>query len=136
MIFTPQLSKLFEDVGHIIEEQATAWPFSASSIAINMWSKDDALVVQAALPGVDAASIEVEVLKDHLQIKARRKNAVPAGAESHVEEASATQLERRLRLPFAVDADSAQAAYKDGVLTLQVQQVATDKPSKVPVDIK
>ena len=136
MIFTPHLSKLFEDVGQIFEEQASAWPFSPSSIAVNMWSKDDALVLQAALPGVDAASIDVEILKDHVQIKADRKSALPAGAESHVEESIASALERRVRLPFAVNADNAKAEYKDGVLTLHLQQVSSDKPNKVPVDIQ
>ena len=136
MIFTPQLSKLFEDVGHIIEEQSTSWPFSATSIAINMWSKDDALLVQASLPGIDVDSIDIEILKDQLKIKAVRKNALPAGAESHVSEAAEAQLERRLRLPFAVEADSAQAEYKDGILSLQLKQVASEKPSKVKVTIQ
>jgi HSP20 family protein len=121
--------------------------------AVNMRDRDDAIVVEAELPGLDVGDIDINVTADEIILKGRRPEAAearrpePAGQAGNGEaaEGDATKVtwlrrergtgafERRLSLPVAVDASLVEAQLVDGVLTVTCPKAPESQPHKVTV---
>ncbi len=136
MTFSSPFSKLFEEFGQFFDE--AAWKFNNEhySVAINIWSDDKNVFVQAELPGIDPDSLDVSIIKDRLVIKAERKLDIPEQANVHQNERHAKEIERSIQLPFDVEAQSANAEYKNGILNLTIARVRDEKPHNVKVNVK
>jgi HSP20 family protein len=135
MIFTSPFSRFLDDFGQILEETPWRWA-DRHSMAVNVWSNDEQVVVQVELPGIDPEQVELSVLRDRLLVKAERNVAVPEGASVHQSERSDCSLERNVSLPFEVDAATASAEYKNGILHVVIKRVQADKPKQVKIKIK
>ena len=129
------------------EQRAGVFP------AVNMRDRDDAIVVEAELPGLDVGDININVTADEIILKGRRPEAAegrqpePAGRAGNGEaaEGDATKVtwlrrergtgafERRLSLPVAVDASRVEAQLVDGVLTVTCPKAPESQPHKVTV---
>ncbi len=101
---------------------------------IDMFETDAEVVVKAALPGVGADEVSISIRGDTLTISGEVKE------ETEVEEADYRIRERRmgkfmrtLQLPSAVDADKAEATFKDGILSLQLPKAEGVKPKIIAV---
>ncbi|GAA3737884.1 Hsp20/alpha crystallin family protein [Salinactinospora qingdaonensis] len=92
----------------------------------------DTFVVQFDLPGVQADSIDLEVERNVLTVKAERKNLVE-GHEAVVTERTSGTYSRQLFLGETLDADNIDAEYADGVLTLRIPVAEQAKPRKISV---
>lgn len=121
--------------------------------AVNMRDRDDAIVVEAELPGLDVGDIDINVTADEIILKGRRPEAAqgrrpePTGRAGNGEaaEGDATKVtwlrrergtgafERRLSLPVAVDASLVEAQLVDGVLTVTCPKAPESQPHKVTV---
>lgn len=87
------------------------------SPAVDIYETDSEVVVIVELPGVDMNKVEVVLQGDILHISGER-HPPSACARRHQLEVNTGSFERAVRLPYAVDADSVQANYKDGMLTI------------------
>jgi HSP20 family protein len=113
--------------------------------AVNMRDRDDAIVIEAELPGLDVGDIDIAVTADELTLKGTRPEVtVPAGdGEAAKQEAAKITwlrrergtgaFERRLSLPVAVDASQVEARLVDGVLTVTCPKAPESQPHKVAV---
>lgn len=135
MIFTSPFNRLFEDFGQYVDESPWGWA-DRHGVAVNVWSNEEQLVVQAELPGIDPADLDLSILKDRLLLKARRNEEVPEGATVHQREHHLRAIERSVQLPFEVDAETASAEYKDGILHVVIKRVHADKPKQVNIKVK
>ena len=90
--------------------------------------------VVADLPGLTAEDVNVEFHDGHLWITgARKEEAEEEGKTYHRVERRFGQFRRVIALGNEVDADSIEASYKDGVLTINVPKIAAAQPKKVEV---
>ena len=96
-------------------------PETLEALRVDVYEKDNNLVVKAAIPGVKREDIQIDVTDGILHISAETK------AEKNVEEKdyylheySHGKISRSLRLPSDVQPDKAKAEYKDGVLLVQM----------------
>lgn len=128
--------------------QAWPWPLgrsfrrAAAEMApwaprMDVYEKDNNLVVKAELPGVKREDIEVTLDGNDLEIKGERR------AESEVEEENYYRMERsygsfyrRLPLPFEVKPEQIEASYTDGVLEVRIPKPAEQKPQAQKIPIK
>jgi len=113
--------------------------------AVNVRESDDAVTVEAELPGLDAADVEITVAGDELVLKGARPESTvrPSGGDGengdgnrvtwHRRERGTGAFERRIPLPVAVDADRVAARLVDGVLTVSCPKAAERQPRKVEV---
>jgi len=92
------------------------------------------LVVRAAMPGVKAEHLKITLSGNTLTLKGEVE------AESEFEDATYLHRERRasaftrsLTLPIAVEADHAQAVFRDGVLTLTLPKTEKVRPKIIKV---
>jgi len=112
--------------------------------AVNVREDAAAVVVEAELPGLDAADVEITVADDTLLLKGSRPEPEPAAdAEGepttsgrvtwHRRERGTGAFERRLSLPAGIDAARVEARLVDGVLTITCPKAAECRPRKVEV---
>lgn len=101
--------------------------------ALNAWELDDALVVEAELPGHTMETLDIVLTGRDLTIRARREQHEPEGATVHRRERVAGEVARTVRLPFDVEPDGVEANLRDGVLTLRMPRAKADMPRKIQV---
>ncbi len=102
--------------------------------AVDIREDDAQFVLQADLPGVDPAAIEVQMDKGVLSIKGLR-NAPPAVEGGHFSRSERPHgaFERRFALPDSADADGIAASSHDGVLEIRIPKRAAAAPRRIQV---
>ena len=105
-------------------------------IDIDVYEKDDDLVIDALLPGVNRNDLKVTVVDDILTIRAERNSEdVKKGKNFYRREVSYGSLIRTIPLPIPVDEDRVTATFKDGFLTVHAPKVDVMGNSReVPID--
>jgi HSP20 family protein len=81
------------------------------------------LVITAEVPGVDPASIAVNVMGDAVTISGKRA----AGADG------AVSFTRTVHLPFRVDADRTEARCANGELNVALHRPEAERPRTIAV---
>jgi len=120
------------------QPSATAFP------AVNVRETDDAVIVEAELPGLDPAGLDIAITGDELVLKGARPGISaeqpPAGDGErkpgvtwHRRERGTGNFERRLTLPVAVDSARVEARLVHGVLTVTCPKAPEAQPHKVQV---
>jgi len=93
----------------------------------------DVVTVDFELPGVDPASIDVQIERGELRLGARRRSTAPDGAQYLVRERVGADITRRLMLGDVLDVDHVDAEYHDGILTLRIPLSQSAKPRRIDV---
>ena len=104
--------------------------------AVNLYENANGLIATAELPGVDPASLEVVVEGDILSLK----GAFGGGANSEADgyrrrERPRGEFSRSVTLPYAVESDSTQAEFADGVLTIRLTKPVAARPRRIDVRV-
>jgi HSP20 family protein len=86
--------------------------------AVDVYETDSSIVVLVELPGVDINKVDVVLQGEILHISGERHLPTTGCARRHQLEINTGGFERAVRLPFPVDSDEVQAAYRDGMLTI------------------
>lgn len=102
--------------------------------ALNVGSTPKSVEIFAFAPGLDPASIEVQIEKGVLTISGERKPPqVPEKATVHVGERFAGRFHRVLSLPDDIDPAAVSASYRDGVLHISAQRRESAQPRRITV---
>ena len=118
------------------------WPLShGQPLGEHVWAPsidvsetDTDVIVRADIPGVDPKTVEVILEGDHQVISGEKKESQENKEKHyHYSERFYGSFRRVLELPSAVDAESAVAEHKDGVLTLSLKKDPKLNPKKIPV---
>lgn len=105
--------------------------------AIDVSTGDKEIIVKADLPGVKKEDIKVSVDGGFLTISGERKEEKETKEKNYYfSERSEGSFYRSIRVPDGADADSIQASYKDGVLTVTVPTPKAENAKKVNVAVK
>ena len=108
--------------------------FGAWVPPVDIFERQDHLVIRAELPGVSRDDMDVRIENGVLTLQGERKR------EAELTEDNAFRLERSygtftrsFTLPETVDAASVAATYRDGVLEVSVPRIETAKPKKIEI---
>src|SRR5207248_6446314 len=102
--------------------------------AVNVWADDYAVFVEADLPGIDPAKLDVAVTEGNLlTIQGERPEVDLPNAVWHRQERGHGTFVRELTLPTLVEADKVDARYENGVLRLTLPKAEAAKPRKIAV---
>ena len=114
-----------------------------SAPAIDMYQTDEEIVVKAALPGIKAEEVQINVTGDVLTLKGEvrqeeEKTSSPQGKEKawHIREQRYGSFERSVALPTAVVSDKAKAEFENGILTITLPKAEEVKPRTITVNAK
>lgn len=166
--FTLPLDELRDEIDRLWTSLVTAPPLHGWGSAqgqrrfpaVNVRETDEAITVEAELPGLEPAAVDVAVSGDELVLKGSRpapaeevdggagtaatsaeapvgpSSARPQGGKGvvwHLRERGSGAFERRIELPVPVDAGRVEARLVDGVLTVVCPKLAECQPRKVQV---
>jgi HSP20 family protein len=111
--------------------KATTW-----APRLDVFEKDNTLIVKAELPGVKKEDVLVELDNGALVIKGESKAETEVKQETYyrMERAYGTYF-RRVALPFEVTAEQIQATLQDGVLEIHIAKPVevAPKPTSIAV---
>lgn len=104
--------------------------------AINVGGTSHSVEIYAFAPGVDPASIDVQLVKSVLTIVGERKPDLPAKDEQtsvHIDERFAGRFRRVVSLPNDVNPNAVEAKYRDGVLHISIQRLEAAQPRQISI---
>jgi HSP20 family protein len=111
--------------------------YALSSPAIDLYETDNDVVVKAALPGIKADEVQLNVNGDILTIRGETKHEEEQKDKSwHIREQRWGAFERSVRLPSGVMADKAKADFDNGILTITLPKSEKVKPKTITVKAK
>jgi len=130
MSLRDQIGRLFsETAGRLSDDLFGAWV-----PPVDIFEKEDRLVLRADLPGLDRDQIVVRVDNGALVLEGERKR------EEDVDETAAFRLERNMgpftrsfTLPTSVDASKITARYTNGVLEVILPKAEEAKPKRIQI---
>lgn len=104
---------------------------------VNISETDEAVEIEAELPGFKAEDIEVTSQQRALIIEANRSSSINEKDKNyHVVERSSGSYRRIVPLDFEIDAESIKALCKDGVLTVTVGKPAAITQSVRKIEVE
>lgn len=115
-----------------LTQQMLGTPARPAAMAMDAWRDHDTFVLEFDIPGVSPDSIDIDVERNVVTVRAER----PVRA-SDVELLAAERprgvFSRQVMLGDALDTGNISAAYADGVLTLRIPIAEQAKPRKISV---
>jgi HSP20 family protein len=125
------MDRLFEDSyvrprsGGSTEEHA---------LALDIYTQSDALVVEAALPGVKPDDVQISVLGDTLTISASTSSDESRTDDGYsYREIRRGSFSRTVTLPGGLRADDATASFENGLLRLSIPKAEEAKPRQIQI---
>jgi len=103
-----------------------------ASVPMDAWREGEQFVVEFDLPGIDPGTVDVDVERNVLTVRAERP-ALPEGSEHLAAERPRGVFTRQLVLGDTLDTDRIQAAYHAGVLRLSIPVAEQAKVRKIAI---
>ena len=110
--------------------EGTAYP------KVNVYEYDDRVGIVAEIPGLDKKQLNVEVDNGVLTVSGDKHGITEDdGARVLRRELKASSFKRSFQLGELLDADKVEANFKDGILSISIPKVESEKPKKTYVKI-
>lgn len=112
-------------IGHVFETAACR--AQGRFPPVNVFVDENAVLVEAELPGKTAKDVELSIEPQTLVLTDK-----PAKKDGETE-APKPAYERRIELPFRVDGDKANAAFKNGILRIELPKADPAAPRRISI---
>ncbi len=122
----------FRDLDRLTQQVlgTTARP---AGMPMDAWREDGSFVVELDLPGVDPGSVDLDVERNVLTIRAERAPRASDAHEVVLAERPRGVFSRQLILGDALDTEHISADYRGGVLRLTIPVAERAKPRKISI---
>lgn len=107
-----------------------------AAMPMDAWQEDKEFVVAFDLPGVKADSVDLDIERNVLTVKAERPDPAGKGTEMIASERPRGVFSRQLILGDTLDAENIKATYDAGVLTLRIPVAEKAQPRKIQIETK
>jgi HSP20 family protein len=143
-----EMMTLREAMDHLFDDAFTRPFFSirdggstGSAPAIDMYQTDNEVVVKAALPGIKADEVQINVTNDTTAPVVTIKGEMNHEEEKkdkawHIREHRWGAFERSVMLPTGVISDRAKADFENGILTVTLPKSEEVKPKTITIKAK
>jgi len=102
--------------------------------AMNVGGTPQSVEVFAFAPGIDTATLDVQIEKGVLTIAGERLRPTPDEAATvHIDERFDGRFRRVVSLPDDVDANAVDAKYTDGVLRISIARKQSAQPRRITI---
>ena len=128
-----EMSRLFDDFLGQRVAGSTDTAVVGTFPAVNLWEREHDFVVEAELPGVQEADLDISVVGNELTIKGSRGDQSAEGTTFHRRERRHGEFVRVLRMPVEIAADSVDAKLIQGVLTITLPKAEQSRPRRIRV---
>ncbi|HEY6401802.1 MAG TPA: Hsp20/alpha crystallin family protein [Blastocatellia bacterium] len=126
---------MFEDLG--LSQEGGAREMMAWSPAVEVFERDNNMIVRAELPGMSKDDINVEMTDDGLLIHGERKREKEEkGKGWYRSERSYGEFRRLIPMPEGVNTEDAKASFENGVLEITApMRESSRRKRSVPIEI-
>ncbi len=123
--------RLFDDSAF----RPVAWGNIAESrLPLDITSSEDAVTIEAALPGIKPEDVDITVHQDNLTISVKEQSQQESREGERVyREVRRSSGSRTLTLPSGMDTEHATASFENGLLRLSIPRAEAAKPRQIPV---
>jgi HSP20 family protein len=104
-----------------------------AAMPMDAFRDGDTFVVELDLPGVAPESIDLDVERNVLTVRAERRPSAAEGSEVVIAERPTGLFTRQLFLGETLDTDRIDASYEAGVLRLRIPVAEQAKPRKIAI---
>jgi HSP20 family protein len=127
------MDRLFED-SFVRSPGASVLANAAGALALDVRTTPDALVVEAALPGISPDDVEITVEGGTLSISGSyRDEQTEEEGDYLVREIRRGSFGRTISLPEGLEADRATATFENGMLALRIPKAEQVKPRQIRI---
>jgi HSP20 family protein len=102
----------------------------------DVFETPEGMILHIELPGLEQADIDVRVERDELIVQGDRRMDRDVAGEFHRVERSYGKFLRRFPLPSAVDRESVEALFRDGVLTVTLTKSERGRSAAIKVAVR
>ncbi|MCL4274750.1 MAG: Hsp20/alpha crystallin family protein [Anaerolineales bacterium] len=133
MTLREAMDRLFDDAFTRPLSLAGNW----SVPAVDMYQTDNEVVVKAALPGIKADEVQINITGEVLTLKGEVKQSEETKEKAyHIREQRWGAFERSIVLPTDIVADKAKADFENGILTITLPKAEEVKPKTITIKSK
>lgn len=129
-----RMSRMRDAMNRIFDESLaeTESPEREMILAVDVQAEDEAYVINALVPGLDADDIDVEILNNTVAIRGEFKEE---GEDKKylLCELPSGRFSRVITLPTVLDPAQAEAELQNGVFTLRVPKAEAHRPKVIKV---
>lgn len=129
------LGRAFDQLFDDRDFRTLAWGGVAEArLPLDITSSEEAVTIEAALPGVRPEDVEITVHQDNLTIAVKEQGEREAHEGERVyREVRRSNGSRTLTLPSGMDVDNATATFENGMLRLSIPRAEAAKPRQIPL---
>jgi HSP20 family protein len=115
-----QMDQIFDEfTGLKTYKEAVNW-----QPAIELINKDEALILKASLPGLEAKDLDISVTREAVQLSGEHRYEKAEKEKGYYHsEFRYGKFERTINLPVPIQNDKVTAEFKNGILTLTLPKV-------------
>ena len=107
-----------------------------AAMPMDAWQEDKEFVVAFDLPGVNVDSVDLDLDRNVLTVRAERPDPAGKDTELIASERPRGVFSRQLILGDNLDTENVKAIYDGGVLTLRIPVAAKAEPRKIEIGTK
>jgi HSP20 family protein len=116
-----------------LAEQVFGTAARPAAMPMDAWREGHDFVVEFDLPGIEPESIDLDVERNVLTVRAERKPSTGPEVELVASERPRGVFSRQVILGDSLDPERIQAAYNAGVLRLTIPVAEKAKPRKIAI---
>ncbi|MGH9096639.1 MAG: Hsp20/alpha crystallin family protein [Acidimicrobiales bacterium] len=116
-----------------LAEQVFGTAARPAAMPMDAWRDGNEFVAEFDLPGIDPASIDLDVERNVVTVRAERRSLTGPEVELVASERPTGVFSRQVILGDALDTGAISAAYNSGVLRLTIPVAERAKPRKITV---
>ncbi|MFF3307409.1 Hsp20/alpha crystallin family protein [Streptomyces sp. NPDC002952] len=116
-----------------LTQQVLGTAAKPAAMPMDAFRVGDTFVVELDLPGVAPESIDLDVERNVLTVRAERRPSAEQNAEVVITERPAGTFSRQLFLGETLDTERIDASYEAGVLRLTIPVAEQAKPRKITI---
>jgi len=107
----------------------------SQELKVDIFEKDDAIFINAELPGMDKEDITVDIKGKLVTLGGEQKSNQEIKEENYYRrERRYGKFERTFSLPFEVNGDSVKANYANGILKLEIPKPKDQVAKKITIN--
>ena len=108
--------------------------FEGPALPLDVTATDDALTIEAALPGIKPEDVDITVENNTVTISGKTADERKAEEGSYVvQEIRRGSFSRTVTLPTGLEADKARATFENGILRLEIPKAEQMKPRQIKI---
>jgi len=101
---------------------------------VNLFEKDNSVVLITEIPGVQKNDIDLKVQKNTVILEVNREQKENNKESLHRQERKFGKYNRSIKIPYNIDASKIKADYSNGILKINLPYAETEKAKSIEIN--